>query len=74
MNNMNLNENIDVLDLNTKILDKLKKVQIDKIESLWKCKKEYLKEIGFTDNEISQIKIKLQLFGIDLNKRVYNKN
>lgn len=74
MNNNDLNISIDNLDLSSKISEKLKELQINKIESLWKCKKEYLKENKFTDSEIAQIKIKLQLYGIDLNKKIYKKN
>ena len=34
-------------------------------------KRKELKQLGFSDNEITQIIIKLQLHAIDLNKRSY---
>ena len=69
--NMILEKNIEELQLNNKILNKLKEHNILKIRDLWIMKRKELKQLGFSDNEISQIIIKLQLHAIDLNKRVY---
>lgn len=69
--NMILEKNIEELQLNNKILNKLKEHNILKIRDLWIMKRKDLKQLGFSDNEISQIIIKLQLHAIDLNKRVY---
>lgn len=33
-----------------------------------------LKKMKFTDNELNQIVIKIQLHGFDLNKRIYSKD
>ena len=65
-------KSIDILDLDTKVIDILKKKEINTIEHLWVLNRKNLKEIGLTDIEIKQIVIKLQLLGLDLNKRVYN--
>ena len=66
-----LEKNIGVLDLDDSINKKLKELNINFIEDLWKCKLLFLKENKFTTKEINQIRIKLQLKGIDLNKKVY---
>lgn len=68
---MILEKNIEELQLNNKILSKLKEKNIMIIKDLWKMKRKELKQLGFSDSEISQIIIKLQLHAIDLNKRVY---
>ena len=68
---MILEKNIDELQLNNKIINKLKEKDIRIIKDLWKMKRKELKQLGFSDSEISQIIIKLQLHAIDLNKRVY---
>ena len=68
---MILEKNIEELQLNSKILNKLKEKNIMIIKDLWKMKRKELKQLGFSDNEISQIIIKLQLHAIDLNRRVY---
>ena len=68
---MILDKNIEELQLNNKIINKLKENNIQKIRDLWIMKRKELKQLGFSDSEISQIIIKLQLHAIDLNKRVY---
>ena len=66
-----LNQDIKLLNLNNTIIQKLSSINICKIEDLWKCTRKYLKESNFTNNDITEIKIKLQLLGLDLNKKVY---
>lgn len=68
---MILEKNIEELQLNNKIINKLKEKDIRIIKDLWRMKRKELKQLGFSDSEISQIIIKLQLHAIDLNKRVY---
>ena len=68
---MILEKNIEELQLNNKVINKLKEKDIRIIKDLWKMKRKELKQLGFSDSEISQIIIKLQLHAIDLNKRVY---
>lgn len=66
-----LNNSIDKLNLDKKVELKLKKNDISFIKSLWLLKRKDLKDCGLTDHEINQIEIKMQLQGLDLNKRVY---
>ena len=71
VNTMILEKNIEELQLNSKILNKLKEKNIMIIKDLWKMQRKELKQLGFSDSEISQIIIKLQLHAIDLNRKVY---
>ncbi len=66
-----LEKNIEELGLDSNINIKLKEKKILIIKDLWKMKRKELKQLGFSDNEISQIIIKLQLNDIDLNKKIY---
>lgn len=66
-----LNKNIELLNLDRSILNKLNSIDIFKVEDLWKCSSNYLKNNEFTYNDINEVRIKLQLSGIDLNKKVY---
>lgn len=66
-----LEKNIEELKLSNKIITLLKDNEISLVEDLWKLKRKELKELGLSDNEISQITIQLQLYGIDLNKKIY---
>lgn len=50
---------------------KLKNIGIETIYDLWACTSVYLKNSGFTDVEIAQFRIKLQLEGMDLNHKYY---
>ena len=66
-----LEKNISVLDIDDSIMKKVKELDINKVNDLWECKLVFLKNNNFNNNEINQIRIKLQLKGIDLNKKVY---
>ena len=66
-----LNKKIDLLNLDEIIIKKLNNIDIYKVEDLWKCDRDYLKGICFSNNDISQIKIRLQLMELDLNKKIY---
>lgn len=66
-----LNQDIKKLGLDITIINKLRNDGINIISDLWKLKRTDLKKIGLNDNEINQIMIKMQLQGIDLNKKVY---
>lgn len=70
--NKYLNKDIEHLNLDNNILLKLKENNINTIEEVWKTNRKYLKKIGFTDSEIYQIIVKLQLISLDLNKKIYN--
>ena len=62
---MHLND----LNLQKVILDKLKLNDINSTEKLLKMSRKELKLLGFSYEEINLIAIKLQLIGMDLNKR-----
>ena len=66
-----LEKNISVLELSESITKKLNELDIVTVNDLWQCKLTFLKNNNFNNNEINQIRIKLQLKGIDLNKKVY---
>ena len=57
------------LNLQKAILDKLKLNDINSTEELLKMSRKELKLLGFSYKEINLIAIKLQLIGMDLNKR-----
>lgn len=72
MKNKYLNENIELLNLDSSITQKLKSVNINLIKDLWIQTRKDLKSFNLTDNEINKIIVKLQLIGLDLNKKNYN--
>ena len=61
-------EDLVLKDSTTKVL---KSNNINSIKDLWYLKRKDLKSFNLNDSEINQIIIKLQLKGIDLNKKVY---
>ncbi|MDD2434811.1 MAG: hypothetical protein PHO63_01000 [Bacilli bacterium] len=67
-----LDEKIERLELDKKIIKKLNQSDIIIVNDLWRLKRIDLKRIGIKPAEINQIIIKLQLKGLDLNKRNYN--
>lgn len=67
-----LSNSIETLDLDNDVKNILINNEINTIENLWVMNRKKLKELGLNDTEIKQIIIKLQLLGLDLNKRVYN--
>ena len=64
-----LDKDISSLNLSKKISEILKYNNINNINDLWIKNRKYLKDLGITDKEIT---IKLELNGLDLNKR-FNK-
>ncbi len=66
-----LEKDISELNLSTKINNALKDNSINTIEDLWKLKRKELKDMKLSDSDITQVIIKLQLYGLDLNKKVY---
>ena len=70
--NENIKKKIEVLDLDKKVLECLKQNEIQYVENLWILNRKKLKEIGLNDHEIKQLIIKMQLLGLDLNKKIYN--
>lgn len=71
---LDLEEKIKELEIDTDIIKKLNENKIYTIYDLWVLNRIDLKILKLTDNQINQIIIKMQLCGIDLNKKVYNKN
>lgn len=69
MNNF-LEKDISYLKLNKKINTILKQNNINIIKDLWITTRKNLKFFGLNDSEIKQIVIKLELNGLDLNKRI----
>lgn len=70
--NSNIEKSISVLELDKEINNLLKKNNITKVEDVWVLNRKKLKEMGLNDNEIKQVVIKLQLLGLDLNKKMYS--
>ena len=66
-----LEMNIEELALNNSLTNLLKENNINTIEELWQLKRKDLKEMNVKDSDICQITIKLQLYGLDLNKKIY---
>jgi len=70
-NNEILNKNLKILKLDEALNEKLKEINIISLEELCNCKVAHLKENNFSNGEINQIKVKLQLVGLDLNRKKY---
>ena len=66
-----LDNPIEDLVLKDSITKVLKSNNINSIKDLWYLKRKDLKSFNLNDSEINQIIIKLQLKGIDLNKKLY---
>lgn len=62
-----LEKNLDILKLDNETVTILKKHRITKIESLANKSKTDLKKLGLMGYQISEIELKLQLEGLDLN-------
>lgn len=70
--NIYVDKDIKILDLDKEIEEILRKNNIATIENIWVMNRKKLKELGLKDNDIKQVTIKLQLLGLDLNKRIYS--
>ena len=66
-----LEKTIEELELDSRILKILKDNNINTVEDIWLLKRKDLKDFGIKDSDITQITIKLQLYGLDLNKKIY---
>ena len=65
------NRDINNLSLSKELINKLKDKELNYIEDVWVLKRINLKTLGFTNDEIKEIIISLQLIGLDLNKKKY---
>ena len=70
--NVHAEKDISVLELDPNLNKILKENNINTVGDLWVLNKKKLKEIGIVDLDIKLISIKLQLLGLDLNKKIYN--
>ena len=69
MKNNLIEKRIEYLKLNDTINNVLKENNINIIEDLWIKTRSNLKKIGLNDTQIKEIIIKLELIGLDLNKK-----
>jgi len=67
-------ENIEKLNLDKDIEFILKSNNVNSIQDIWKFKRRELKKIGLRDFQINHIIIKMQLNGLDLDEKMYEKN
>lgn len=64
-----LKKEIKCIDIDNKIIDKLNKLDVSYVYELCMLNRKKLKGDGFTSKEINEIIVKLQLLGLDLNKK-----
>lgn len=69
MRNINLDDSINILNINSNLVEQLKNNNINYIKDLWVLKRCDLKKLGFNNKDINEIIIKMQLNGIDLDKK-----
>ncbi len=73
MKNKFLDEKVISVFDDEKTLDIFSENNINFIKDLWILKRKNLKDIGLNDTQINSIIIKLQLHGLDINKKIYSK-
>ncbi|MBQ8192584.1 MAG: hypothetical protein IJZ46_00710 [Bacilli bacterium] len=69
---IDIDDKIENLKLEQKIIKKLKEKNLTTIKDIWVLKRKELKEKEFNDSEIKSIVIALELEGLDLNKKIYD--
>lgn len=74
MKNIYLESKLSSIDISDTLQEKLKLKNIIYVKDLWLLKREDLKALKFNVSEINEIIIKMQLHGLDLNKKIYSKN
>ena len=65
-----LEKDINYLNFNKNISSILRENNVNKVYDLWQINKKTLKNIGMNKDDIKQIIIKLELHGLDLNKKI----
>lgn len=70
-NNKYIDKDISILGLDDNIACLLTKNEIRTVNELWLKTKKDLKNYGLKDKDIKYVSIKLQLIGLDLNKKMY---
>ena len=71
MKNKILEKDLTYLKLDSKIIEVLNNNNINNINDLWGLTRKDLKSFKINDKDIHNIIVKLQLNGLDLNKRKY---
>ena len=71
MAKVNVNDRITKLGIDDYIIKIFNNNDIVTIDDLWSLKRKDLKEMDFSSEEINHIIIKMQLNGIDLNRKKY---
>ena len=71
MKNKILEKDLTYLKLDSKIIEVLNNNNINNINDLWGLTRKDLKNLKISDKYIHNIIVKLQLNGLDLNKRKY---
>lgn len=71
MAKVNVNDKIIKLGIDNRIIKIFNNNDIITIDDLWSLKRKDLKDMNFSSEEIKHIIIKMQLNGIDLNKKKY---
>lgn len=71
MRGINLDDSINKLGIDDKIINIFSINDIKTIDDLWSLKRKDLKEMNFSSEQINHIIIKMQLKGIDLNRKKY---
>lgn len=71
MKNKILEKEVNIIGLEPRIIKVLNDNDIYAVKELWTFSRKNLKNMGLNDSDINSIIIKLQLFGLDLNKKVY---
>ena len=74
MKNRHLEKDINALGLEKSILKILRDNDINYVKDVWVLKRKDLKSIGLKDSDINTLVVKMQLFGLDINKKVYSKD
>lgn len=62
---------LKALGIDNKLLKKLKNNNINTVKELWSLSRKSLKNLNFNYTEINEISIKLQLKGLDFNRKKY---
>ena len=71
MKNKILDKDLTFLKLDSKVIETLNEHNINNINDLWCLNRKDLKGFKISDKDIHNIIVKLQLNGLDLNKRKY---
>lgn len=74
MKEKNLDIDLESLNIKNDIVTILKINNINTIKDLWQLKRKELRRFKLRDSDINNIIIKLQLYGIDIDRKIYNRD